>query len=270
MHNVTLADGVVIRELATHEERAEAVRIQDETWGAGFTERVPAAIFLIAQKTDGISAGAFSTGGRLLGFVFGITGIRDGRLIHWSDLLAVRADARGRHLGEALKMYQREHCRALGIETMYWSFDPLVARNAHLNLNRLGARVDEFVPDMYGTNTSSPLHALGTDRFIAAWSVGAVPVPLSSTASLLAGAPVVAGGGSDGPDMREPLPDTRAVAVRIPNDYHALVEADVERAQKWRSSTSRAFSHYLSRGYGVAAFVPDRTDDATYLLSRAG
>jgi chorismate synthase len=267
MHNVTLADVVVIRELATHEERAEAVRIQDETWGAGFTERVPAAILMIAQKTGGIAAGAFSSVGRLLGFVFGITGIRDGRLIHWSDLLAVRTEAQGRHLGEALKMYQREQCRALGIGTMYWTFDPLVARNAHLNLNRLGAHVDKFVPDMYGTNTSSPLHALGTDRFIAAWSLGAEPVPLSSAPSLLAGAPVVAGGHGDGPATREPLPDAHAVAVRIPNDYHALVEADVERAQRWRTSTSRAFGHYFSRGYRVAAFIPDGPGDATYLLS---
>jgi chorismate synthase len=270
MHNVTLADGVVIRELTTHEERAEAVRIQDETWGAGFTERVPAAILMIAQKTGGIAAGAFSNGGRLLGFVFGITGTRDGRLIHWSDLLAVRAEAQGHHLGEALKLYQREHCRGLGIETMYWTFDPMVARNAHLNLNRLGARVDEFVPDMYGTNTSSPLHALGTDRFIAAWSVGAEPVPLSAAPSLLAGAPVAGGGGGDGPALREPLPDARAVAVRIPKDYHALVAADVNRAQEWRTSTSRAFGHYFSRGYRVAAFVPDGTGDATYLLSGTG
>jgi chorismate synthase len=270
MHNVTLADGVVIRELTTHEERAEAVLIQDETWGAGFTERVPAAILMIAQKTGGISAGAFSNRGRLLGFVFGITGIRDGRLIHWSDLLAVRVEAQGRHLGEALKTYQREHCRRLGIETMYWTFDPMVARNAHLNLNRLGARVDQFVPDMYGANTSSPLHALGTDRFIAAWNVGAEPVPLSSAPSLLAGVPVVAGGDGDGSPIPELFPDARTVAVRIPNDYHALVDADVERAQRWRASTGRAFGHYFSRGYRVAAFVSGGAEAATYLLSSTG
>jgi chorismate synthase len=270
MHNVTLAGGIVIRELATHEERAEAVRIQDETWGAGFTERVPAAILMIAEKTGGIAAGAFSNRGRLLGFVFGITGLRDGRLIHWSDLLAVRPEAQGRHLGEALKVYQREHCRALGIETMYWTFDPMVARNAHLNLNRLGARVDEFVPDMYGAKTSSPLHALGTDRFIAAWNISEEPVPLPSAPSLLGGAPVVAGGRDDGPAVGEPLPGARAVAVRIPGDYHALVEADVGCAQEWRTSTSRAFSHYFSRGYRVAAFVPGGTAGATYLLSSAG
>jgi chorismate synthase len=270
MPNVTLADGTVIRELANHDERSEAVRIQEETWGARFTERVPGAILLVAQKTGGVSAGAFSREGRLLGFVFGLTGIRDGRLIHWSDMLAVREEAQGRHLGEALKRYQRDMCRATGIETMYWTFDPLVARNAHLNLTRLGASVEEFVPDMYGADTSSPLHALGTDRFIAAWSVRTEPVPLPSESSLLAGAPVVADAGTDLESMSRPLPDSQTVAVRIPGDYHGLLETDSERAHAWRKSARRAFIHYFSHGYRITAFVPDGGGRATYLFSSTG
>jgi predicted GNAT superfamily acetyltransferase len=168
MKNVTFADGIVIRELATHDERAAAVRLQEATWGAAFTERVPAAILLVGQKLGGVSAGAFAPDGAMLGFVFGLTGVKNGSLVHWSDMLAVREDAQGRHIGRALKHYQRDRCRALGVETMYWTFDPFVARNARLNLSRLGARVDEFVQDMYGTNTNSPAHGpLGTDRFVA-------------------------------------------------------------------------------------------------------
>ena len=59
LKNVTLADGIVIREFATHDERVAAVRLQEETWGAGFTERVPAAILLVGGKIGGVSAGAF-------------------------------------------------------------------------------------------------------------------------------------------------------------------------------------------------------------------
>ena len=51
---------------------------------------------------------------------------------------------------------------------MHWSFDPLIDKNAHFNLNRLGARVVRYVRDMYGT-TESPLHhGLATDRLVAA------------------------------------------------------------------------------------------------------
>ncbi len=269
MKNVTLADGIVIRELATHAERASAVRLQEETWGAGFTERVPAAMLLVGQKLSGVSAGAFAPDGTLLGFVFGITGPRNGKIVHWSDMLAVRAEAQGRHVGQALKQYQRVRCQAIGVEIMYWTFDPFVARNANLNLCRLGARVDEFVQDMYGASTNSPTHALGTDRFVAAWPVSTEPVPLASDPELLRGVPIAGGPANDAPSPDAPLPDDRAVAVRIPADFQALHQRDLELARMWRMSARRAFLHYFPLGYRVSAFVADGERDATYLLTRS-
>ena len=268
MQNVTLADGTVIRALVTHEERADAVRLQEETWGAGFSEKVPAAILLVAEKTGGVAAGAFSPEGQMLGFVFGLTGVRDGALVHWSDILAVRAEAQGRRLGEAMKRYQRDRCRTIGVDRMYWTFDPFVARNAHLNLNLLGASIDEFVPNMYGTNTGSALHgAFGTDRFVARWPVATDPHPMPDAPALLAGKPVAGGPLPDGPNPDAPLPDAPDVVVRIPEDYSALLAGDAALATAWRASARRAFLHYLHGGYRVTAFVPGRGTHATYLLS---
>jgi hypothetical protein len=65
---------------------------------------------------------------------------------------------RGMRLGERLKHYQRDIVREMGVEKMFWTFDPLVARNAHFNLNRLGASVAEYLPNFYGSNTGSILH----------------------------------------------------------------------------------------------------------------
>ncbi|MFI5244932.1 MAG: hypothetical protein ACHQQR_06875, partial [Gemmatimonadales bacterium] len=174
------------------------------------------------------------------------------------------------HLGQALKRYQRERCIALGVETMYWTFDPLVARNAKLNLCRLGARVDEFVQDMYGTATKSRMHgSLGTDRFIASWPVSGEPVPMPSNAERLHGVVIAAGRPGDSPTMDEPLPDAPSVAVRIPADYRALLDGDLELARAWRTSVRRAFLHYFPLGYRVAAFVADGECDAAYLLTRS-
>ncbi len=257
-----------LRELATHAERADAVRMQEEIWGDGFSERVPAAILMVGSKIGGVTAGAFDADGRMAGFVFGLTGFRDGKLVHWSDLLAVRPHARGQRIGERLKRYQRDRCRALGVETMYWTYDPFVARNAHLNLNILGATIGEFVPDMYGTNTNSRMHgALGTDRFVAEWAVSTEPAPMPSDSVLLRGAEVVAGPPGAAPAESAPLPDTRHVVVPIPHDYHALLDRDVERARFWRLSARRAFLHYFTRGYRVTAFVPGHGNDARYLLT---
>jgi predicted GNAT superfamily acetyltransferase len=267
MQNVTLGDGTVIRDLAGQQEIADAVRIQEETWGKGFTERVPGAMFIIAQKIGGVAAGAFSPQGRLLGFVFGLTGVRNGQLVHWSDMLAVRPEAQGRHVGEALKHWQRDCCRERGVVTIYWTFDPFVARNAHLNLNRLGACVEEFVPNMYGAFTNSRIHgALGTDRFIVAWPVNAEPALHRPDRAVLAGAPIVAGSG--GRVASAPFPDARAVVIRIPRDYEALLSGDVGHAKAWREAARDAFLHYLPLGYRVSAFVPDPAGDAAYLLTR--
>jgi chorismate synthase len=266
MQNVTLDDGTVIRALASHDERAEAVRLQEETWGVGFSEKIPAAMLLVAEKTGGIAAGAFAKNGRMLGFLFGVTGVRDGALVHWSDILAVRKEAQGKRLGEAMKRYQRDRCRAIGVDRMFWTYDPFVAKNAHLNLNILGARVDEFVVDMYGTATNSPMHgSLGTDRFVALWPVKDEPVPMPSNAALLAGAPVVASraGGAG-------LPGADHVVVEIPRDYAAVLAGDVAIAKAWRLAARAAFQHYLSRGFRVTAFVPGDEGgarDAAYLLS---
>jgi predicted GNAT superfamily acetyltransferase len=265
-----LPDGTVLRDLRGQAELDDAVRLQEETWGGGFTERVPAAILLVGQKIGGVSAGAFAPSGALVGFVFGLTGVKNGRLVHWSDMLAVHPDARGRHLGEALKHYQRERCRTIGVETMYWTYDPFVARNAYLNLCRLGATIDQFVPDMYGANTNSPMHGnLGTDRFVAAWAVSTDPAPMSGDAGLLAGVPIAGGPPGSAPDSSHPLPDAGTVAVAVPNDYHTLLAHDLELARAWRASARRAFVNYLGNGWRVSAFIPSVDGDATYLLTRS-
>lgn len=255
-----------IRDFASHADRAACVEIQELTWGKGFTEKVPAAMLLVAQELGGVTAGAFDERGTMLGFVFGVTGLRDGKLVHWSDMLAVRPEAQGRHLGERLKAYQRDRCRALGISTMYWTYDPLVARNAHLNLNRMGARVDEYVVAMYGEGTNSPLQGdMPTDRFVITWAIDPAKVA-SPLAGIPAGTPVVADAGL-ATDLE--LVDAPAVAVRAPRDITALAARDLAQARRWRAATRRAFAHYLdpARGFAVRGFVAD-ADGGTYLLER--
>jgi predicted GNAT superfamily acetyltransferase len=264
---LTGPDGVTLRRLETIEEYEDAVALQDEIWGAGFSDRVPSAILRVAQKVGGVSAGAFEESGRMLGFVFGLTGVRNGRLVHWSDMLAVREDARGRHLGDRLKYYQRDLVRAVGVETMLWTFDPLVARNAHFNLNRLGARVAEYVPNLYGI-TGSVLHGgLPTDRFIVEWDLTtarSAPANGVSPRSPVAasGAPVVNLSAGEHVGLIDPLPDAPRVRIQIPHDIELVLVLGADTALEWRLSTRDAFLHYLERGYRVAGF--DRNEGAAF------
>ena len=156
---------ITVRHLSGADELDACVRMQRDIWADWV---VPYPLLLVAQKTGGILAGAFDGDGPLLGFVFGMAGLIKGEMVHWSDMLAVRSDARDRGIGRMLKAFQRDAVRALGMKTMYWTYDPQVAKNAHLNLNVLGAQVTEYVPDMYGP---------GTDRFIVRWGLDGQPRP---------------------------------------------------------------------------------------------
>lgn len=268
---------LVIRPFESHADRAQCVALQELTWGKDFTEKVPAAMLLVAQKTGGVCAGAFDDAGRMLGFVFGVTGVQGGTLMHWSDMLAVHPDARGQHLGERLKEHQRAHCRELGIRTIYWTFDPLVARNAHLNLSRMGARVHEFVAAMYGDGTNSPLQGdMPTDRFVVAWAVdpaeSAPPLTALPRDTVLVVGDDARMPAADGTTTAEPQgaawPEAVAVGIRVPRDISALAAQDIAAARRWRFATRAAFTHYLARGSRVAGFRAD-ADGGTYLLTRS-
>ena len=252
-----------IRPLQNLADRRQCVALQELTWGADFLEKVPPMLLQVAQEMGGVAAGAFDDDGKMLGFVFGISGVRHGKLAHWSDMLAVHPDARGLKIGEQLKTYQRDQCRAIGAETIYWTYDPLVARNAHLNMNRLGARVDEYVESMYGDGTGSPLHGdMPTDRFIMAWAVNPLnaALPLDELPHNL---PLAVDD-----DAREgELVDAPAVGVRIPRDITALTPTDPAASRRWRFATRRAFQHYLQQDYHVRGFVADARG-GTYLLVR--
>lgn len=251
-------DGIVIRPLQAMAEFDDAVALQDEIWGAGFSDRVPAAILRVAQKVGGVSAAAFDPAGRMLGFVFGLTGVRDGQLVHWSDMLAVREEARGKRLGERLKLYQRDVVRGIGVEKMYWTFDPLVARNAHFNLNLLKASIAEYAPNFYGTNTGSVLHgSLPTDRFVAVWEINPPAAardaaPRSGNgASTRAHTAIVENGGVR---VMDPLPDDAHVLVPVPRDIETVLSSNPDAALAWRLATRHLLMHYLSRGYRIVAF----------------
>jgi predicted GNAT superfamily acetyltransferase len=157
---------VLIRSLASLKDFNDCVDLQREVWGFDQEEIVPASLLHVVEYVGGIAAGAFDGHGTLLGFVFGISGIHEGELAHWSHMLGVRESARNMGVGRMLKEHQRSVLAELNVARIFWTFDPLMAKNAYFNLNRLGAEVMEYSANMYGS-TASPLHlGLPTDRLV--------------------------------------------------------------------------------------------------------
>lgn len=274
-----LADGTVLRPFAGREEIEACVALQRAVWGDGFSDLTSPALLRIVPELGGVAAGAFSPTGAMDAFVFGVTGLAPedrSRPLHWSHMLAVRPQARGRDLGYRLKLYQRRALLALGIGTVRWTFDPLVSKNAYLNLGRLGARPRAYVRDYYGRGEDSALSAgIGTDRFVVEWALADPQVQAvidggGETLRLGEATHAPAVNTRPGGERPEPLappfplpsvePDgPRPVAtplrVEIPDDVQAVRHERPEAAAAWRASTRYAFEELLARGYRVSGFL---------------
>ncbi len=276
--NVPDPSHIEIRTLNSQEDYDQCVSLQRDTWGQDFTQVVPASMLKITEKMGGVVGGAFDTSGALVGFIYGISGVRHGRPAHWSHMLAVRANLEGMGLGTRLKAYQRKLLLDQGIEVAYWTFDPLVARNAYLNLTRLGARATEYVPNMYGENTGSSLHSgLGTDRLVVEWELGDPEIDdalARRTPDVVPASPIlrpvnsISKPGELMPRQAD-LPDQQEVQIEVPQDIQRIKDESHELGMKWRTVTRRAFLWYLSRGYEIRAFFRDpNTGRCLYLVKR--
>ena len=266
---------MTIRPLQTAAELRACVALQESTWGPGFSERVPYAVLWFSRRIGGVLLGAFD-GVDLVGFVFGLTGLRDGLPLHWSDMLAVRSDARNRGIGVRLKLAQREALLQSAVSEAQWTFDPLESRNAYLNLDRLGVIAREYVRDVYGAS-DSPLHdVIGTDRLVAEWHIdsprvvhrvaqaqrtGAIrDAPAVNEVEMLGGVPCC---GAMSTALDDPI-----VALLIPASIQAVKTNDGAAARAWRAATREAFEHYLPRGYVVTELVRRTPQVSAYLLER--
>ncbi|HVX38340.1 MAG TPA: GNAT family N-acetyltransferase [Gemmatimonadaceae bacterium] len=262
---------IEIRPLATPRELQQCVSLQRETWGDDFSDVVPASILNVAQRIGGVAVGAFDEHGTLLGFVFGLTGVERGRVVHWSDMLAVRPEARNLGLGRRLKEHQRHAVRELGATLIYWTFDPLVARNAHLNFNRLGVRLADYVEDMYGI-TDSELHGgIPTDRLIVAWPTDdrEIESRLSESERALASAdcrqgPVVTADWMERVRGASILP--HSIRIRIPADGERVLVGERTSAERWRGEVRSCFNWALAGGYSVSAFLLEPNAECGYYL----
>ena len=245
---------VAIRPLTTHQEFRACVELQRRTWGEAFGEVVPPAMLKIAARMGGVVAGAFDAGDELVGFVFGISGVEGGALVHWSHMLGVLPRAQNHGIGRQLKDYQRSVVAKLGTTVIYWTFDPLVARNAHLNFNKLGVRATSYARDMYGEGTSPLHHGIGTDRLIVAWPV--------SDADVSARRRHIARFSSG-----DAVPIRR---IEVPADIEALQRSDLASAQSWRAKTRAELQSAFADGLAIHGFqIDSAARRGYYLLGKA-
>lgn len=232
---------VIFRDLAGMAEFRAAEALQREVWGEGDLPD-PADLMMVVQAEGGLAGGAFA-GGRLMGYVFGFP-TRDPRVQH-SHRLAVLPEARGLGLGVRLKFHQRDWCLAQGIARVRWTFDPLRAVNATLNIHRLGATSDTYLEDYYG-EMAGINSGLASDRLLVDWDLSSPVVA------------ALAGGGAG------PARQATAMAPALPEDLGELAQRDPDAAAGLRRGLREALQAAFAQGRRIVDF--DRVA-RRYLLS---
>jgi predicted GNAT superfamily acetyltransferase len=255
-----------IRPVTSLTEFRACVHLQAEVWGPQYTDSVPASLLQVATYVGGVVLGAFTPADELVGFLFGLTGIDEGEIVHWSHLLGVRDSTRNLGVGRLLKEAQRAELAKRGVKRMSWTFDPLVAKNAYLNLNRLGARVVEYVPNMYGT-TTSPLHyGIATDRLVVSVDTNAVAPSREAIEPTPLRQPVLSPEMQDGDVALDVSSPPQALWIEIPSDIQQVIERSPSAGAAWREAVRTHFQWALARGYKVTELQRDPVAARSFYL----
>lgn len=227
-----------------------------------------------ADGGDGGGGGADDDGGdgRLLGVCIALWGPPSRPALH-SHVAGVHAAARGRDVGFALKLDQRAHALASGVDRITWTFDPLVARNAHFNLRKLGGTADTYLPDYYGPLSDGLNADDESDRLMLRWDLlgdRAVAACDEDAGSGLArpGSAASAPGtlldiDGDRPVIRRT--EDRTVLVAVPPDIDRLRAERPSVAREWRPALRDVLGALLADGARLVDF--DRTA-CGYVLTR--
>ena len=229
-------EDTTIRECTTIAEFDGCVALQREAFCLPDLELSPRRHLIVSRQAGGWTLGAFVSD-RLVGFVHHLAAVReDNEIFGYSHMMAVAKDYQNKGVGVRLKWAQRERAMKEGRKLIKWTWDPMMARNAHFNLNRLGAIVESYADDFYGIDyhTDSSLTekvGLPSDRLFATWNLDSERVGALAT-------------GATAPFQSQPV-----ASVAIPVEWAALVKQDPARARdeqaRVRDEFKKAFAQRL-------------------------
>jgi predicted GNAT superfamily acetyltransferase len=280
-----------IEPLRSLDEMAAAVEVQKVHWGDDMEALVPAHVLFSLANYGGHVLAAKDVD-RVVGVLIGFLGtdIEESdrpamaNLLIMSKRMVVLPEYRGRGIGYQLKLAQRNLAIQQGVRLITWTFDPVEAVNAHLNIRKLGVVSQKYIVDHYGTE--GYFTTLGTsDRLVADWWVTKRRVKERINGSrrdlilrqyLDADTVIVNPTGVDAAGNLTPSENTNPpvgslTLLEIPTDFGSLLKSDQVLARDWRAHVRDLITGLFASGYTVTDFIfGDYMDRyrAFYVLSR--
>lgn len=286
---------VEIRSLRALNDMHAMVELQKTYWGDDLESVIPAHMLFSLANHGGHVLAAFDGGtpvGVLVGFLG--TNMEDSKRPAMANLqvvskrMVVLPGYRGHNIGYRLKLAQRDQALTQGVRLIVWTFDPLLALNAHLNIRKLGALCPQYLEDYYGTEQSGGLASLGSsDRLQVEWWVtgnrveerlfgnrGDLTLSQYREAETMILNPTTRT--ADGlllPAEQTNMSSTSLALLEIPLDYPNMITRNPKLAQTWRLHSRVLFKRVFSHGFVVTDFIREHyegRDRAFYLLSYNG
>ena len=233
----------IIRECTTIDEFDNCISLQREAFDLPDLEISPRRHLIVSRQAGGWTLGAF-IGDRLVGFVHHLAGVRpNNEVFGYSHMMAVAKDVQNLGIGARLKWAQRQRSLSEGRDFIKWTWDPMQARNAHFNLNRLGVVVDTFGDNFYGMDyNADPAQredqrpGLQSDRLFANWYLNSDRVR-----ALAAG-------------QNHDISQRATGSIAVPAEWSAMVRNDLFGARQEQERVRTEFKTAFANGLICAAF----------------
>jgi predicted GNAT superfamily acetyltransferase len=267
-----------IHDLTTYPEMQAVLKLQSEIWQfseAGMGLYPP--LLLSVSKNGGVVLGAFDAAQpeSMIGFLFGyIAREADGFVKLYSQVLGVKDKWRHHGVGEALKRAQMDRVRMMGLTLINWTYDPLEAANARLNIAKLRGISRTYWENVHGDGLGQLNAGLPSDRMLVEWWIGGERVnqPVVEPAAISDAAKVFT---TEGVGAEKRITAARLIingqmaGLEIPDAFQAMKRADMRLALDWRMKTREAFKALFDAGYVITDFIRvngESGKEAYYLL----
>jgi predicted GNAT superfamily acetyltransferase len=249
-------EDIAIRECTAIDELDNCVRLQREVFGLPDLEVSPRRHLIVSRQAGGWTLGAF-VAERLVGFVHHLAAVRGSEIFGYSHMMAVDPAFQNKGVGARLKWSQRERTIQEGRSFIKWTWDPMQARNAYFNLNRLGVIVLSYAENFYGTDyVTSPVltgaepAGIDSDRLFAHWRLQSRRVT-----DLANGAPA----------SGVIVPTKPEAVIDIPANWTKLYKENPAQAKQEQLRVRLEFQEAFASGLVAAAF--ERSEEQPrYLL----
>jgi predicted GNAT superfamily acetyltransferase len=169
---------------------------------------------------------------KIVGAAFAFPATNGGLHLH-SHMTAVLPEFRDQGVGYALKIDQWNWAKKNNYPQLSWTYDPLVRRNAKLNIAKLGVEISDYFPNFYGDMPDALNAGDESDRLMVSWRTDV-----------------------DAPKSRELITklETDDILIEIPEDIVAIRSKNQSESMKWRRQVREQFLGAFEKNGKVIGF----------------